>query len=477
MAFLKQFEHLRIPLADLIAATNSFSKENWIGGGGFGQVYQGILASKGNTTVAIKVLDRSFGQGDGEFWKEVMMLSEYKHENIISLLGFCDEKSQKILVYKYASRKSLDEHIENKELTWARRLKICIDAARGLAYLHNPAGTQQRLLHRDIKSSNILLDENWNAIIADFGLSKFGPANQKNTFLFTNNTVGTVGYVDPQYMEDGVLTKESDVYSFGVVLFEVLCGRLCIVNQDGRQSSLTRLVRVHIKGNKLHEIVWCNIKDDIHPESLKVFAKIAYQCLKRNHEGRPRMEVIVQELEKSLKFQEAFDQAKEENSKQKNTLVDFKEICPPGGSNLVILYTTSVKGIRKTSKDCLRVHSLLKSLKFLYQERDIAMHSDFRDELLQMLGKSAAVPSLFIKGRYIGGAEEVFRLHEQGKFRSLLAEIPLNKSEGPCKRCAGVRSVVCRKCNGSHLMKLADGKRTTCTECNKNGLIKCPNCF
>ncbi|CAI9284517.1 unnamed protein product [Lactuca saligna] len=406
MAFLKQFEHLRIPLADLIAATNSFSKENWIGGGGFGQVYQGILASKGNTTVAIKVLDRSFGQGDGEFWKEVMMLSEYKHENIISLLGFCDEKSQKILVYKYASRKSLDEHIENKELTWARRLKICIDAARGLAYLHNPAGTQQRLLHRDIKSSNILLDENWNAIIADFGLSKFGPANQKNTFLFTNNTVGTVGMGVNHLLLD-----------------------------------------------------W-------------------YECIsKRNHEGRPRMEAIVQELEKSLKFQEAFDQAKEENSKQKNTLLDFKEICPPGGSNLVILYTTSVKGIRKTSKDCLRVHSLLKSLKFLYQERDIAMHSDFRDELLQMLGKSAAVPSLFIKGRYIGGAEEVFRLHEQGKFRSLLAEIPLNKSEGPCKRCAGVRSVVCVKCSGSHLMKLADGKRTTCTECNKNGLIKCPNCF
>lgn len=142
---------------------------------------------------------------------------------------------------------------------------------------------------------------------------------------------------------------------------------------------------------------------------------------------------------------------------------------------MVILYTTSVKGIRKTSKDCSRVHSLLKSLKVLYQERDIAMYSDFRDEL-QNLGKLSALPRLFIKGRYIGGADDIFLLHEQGKFQPLVRDI-LNKSEGPCKRCAGVRSVVCRKCNGSHLMKLADGKRTTCTECNKNGLIKCPNCF
>ncbi|KAL4579803.1 hypothetical protein LXL04_015969 [Taraxacum kok-saghyz] len=477
MSVLKQFEHLRIPLSDILSATNNFAEACCIGKGGFGKVYEGILSSRGNKMVAIKVLDRALGQGDAEFWKEVMMLSEYKHENIISLLGFCDEEKQKILIYKHASRKSLDAHIANKELTWARRLKICIDAARGLAYLHNPAGTQHRLLHRDIKSSNILLDENWNGIIADFGLSKFGPANQKNTFLITNNTVGTLGYVDPEYMEGGLLTKESDVYSFGVVLFEVLCGRLCIVNSVGQQS-LTIMIRTHIKRHKLEklkDIVWCNIKDEAHPESLKKFTTIAYKCLKRYQIGRPNMEEVVEVLKKCLEIQEAFE-AKDAIPKQVN-LVDFKEICPPGGSDLVILYTTSVKGIRKTSKDCSRLQSLLKGLKVLYQERDISMHADFRNELLKILGKSAAVPRLFIKGRYIGGAEEVFRLHEHGKFRPLLAGIPPNKLEGTCKTCVGVRSVVCRNCNGRSTVKSGNGGRIRCKECNENGLIKCPVCF
>lgn len=403
------------------------------------------------------------------------MLSEYKHKNVISLLGFCDEKKEKILVYPYATKKSLDTHLNNKELTWVRRLKICIGAARGLAFLHNPAGTQQRLLHRDIKSSNILLEEDWNALIADFGLSKFGPANQKNTFLITGKPVGTLGYVDPQYIESGLLTKESDIYSFGVVLFEVLCGRLCIEGTQGSKN-LTGLVRKHYKQKKLKEIVWFSMKDEIHLPSLELFSAIAVQCLKRDHEKRPPITDIVSALETCLKIQEAFEVKARDAKLIQYTLVDFKELCPPGGSNLVILYTTSVKGIRKTSKDCSRVRSLLKSLKVLYQERDIAMHSDFRDELLQMFDKSAAVPGLFIKGRYIGGAEEVFRLHENGKFRPLLDGIP-NIAEGPCKRCAGARSVVCGKCNGSNILKSAQGGLTKCTECNKNGLIKCPVCF
>lgn len=150
---------------------------------------------KGQTTVALKRLDRTFGQGDPEFWKEIVMLSLYKHDNIVSLLGFCDDSGEKILIYEYASKKSLDLYLKSDDLTWVRRLKICIGAARGLAYLHNPAGTQQRVLHRDIKSSNILLDENWNARIADLGLSKFGPANQQYTFLVSNH-VGTRVYCD-----------------------------------------------------------------------------------------------------------------------------------------------------------------------------------------------------------------------------------------------------------------------------------------
>ncbi|KAL4559830.1 hypothetical protein LXL04_031976 [Taraxacum kok-saghyz] len=303
MALLKQFEYLQIQLQDILSATNSFDEDYSIGEGGFGKIYKAeLLLSKEHTTTAIKRLDRKRGQGDSEFWKEVMMLSVYKHENIVSLLGFCDEKDEKILVYKYEPNRSLESHLCNNSLTWARRLNICIGAARGLAYLHDPGETQQRILHRDIKSANILLDENWNARITDFGLSKYGPANQKYTFIVSNNIAGTMGYCDPVYFQTGILTKESDIYSFGVVLFEILCGRLCLGVKDKTQS-FVQSVRTHYKQNKLDEIVWVNMKDEIHPSSLKVFSTIACQCLKSDIKKRPLMAQIVTELETALTYQ------------------------------------------------------------------------------------------------------------------------------------------------------------------------------
>nr|KAJ0203676.1 hypothetical protein LSAT_V11C500249010 [Lactuca sativa] len=303
MHITRKFEHLKIQLQAIKSATNNFVDDKCIGKGGFGKVYKGeLLHSKGQTIVALKRLDPTFGQGNPEFWKEIIMLSLYKHENIVSLLGFCDESDEKILVYEYASRKSLDLHLNNDDLTWIDRIKICIGAARGLAYLHNPGETQQRVLHRDIKSSNILLDENWNAKISDLGLSKFGPANQQYTFI-VSNAVGTVGYCDPLYVESGLLTKESDVYSFGIVLFEVLCGRLCITHQAGIHQSLVGLVRQYYKQNKINEIIYDTIKDEMTPKSLDAFTKIAYQCLERELEERPLMTEVVRILESVLEYQ------------------------------------------------------------------------------------------------------------------------------------------------------------------------------
>ncbi|KAL7601274.1 hypothetical protein Lser_V15G22756 [Lactuca serriola] len=230
------------------------------------------------------------------------MLSTYKHENIVSLLGFCDESNEKILVYEYASRRSLDSYLNTDDLTWNQRLQICVGAARGLAYLHNPGRTQQRVLHRDIKSSNILLDESWNAKISDLGLSKFAPANQQHTFLVTN-VVGTLGYCDPLYIETGLLTKESDVYSFGVVLFEVLCGRLSISNKNGIHQSLTELVRHYYPQNKISDLIYSNIKDGMNPRSLDAFITIAYMCLKRDLEERPLMADVLRILESALEYQ------------------------------------------------------------------------------------------------------------------------------------------------------------------------------
>ncbi|PWA97581.1 protein kinase-like domain, Phloem protein 2-like protein [Artemisia annua] len=229
-SFTNEFKHLVIKLEDIKSATNNFDEKKVIGGGGFGKVYKGEVSHyKGRSMVAFKRLDHKFGQGDPEFWKEIMMLSRYTHENLISLLGYCNEGGEMILVYEHASNGSLDFHLSSTTLTWTQRIKICLDAARGLSYLHDDKGTQQRVLHRDIKSPNILLDENWNAKVSDMGLSKLGPANQQHTALMTT-AVGTPGCCDPLYMELGYLiTKESDVYSFGVVLLEVLFGKLCYV--------------------------------------------------------------------------------------------------------------------------------------------------------------------------------------------------------------------------------------------------------
>nr|XP_043630393.1 probable receptor-like protein kinase At5g59700 [Erigeron canadensis] len=157
-SFMKEFEHLKIPLEEIKEVTNNFSNKP-IGSGGFGKVYQGELSHfKGKSLVAIKRLDRKFGQGDPEFWREIMMLSRYSHENLISLLGFCDEAGEKVIVYELASNGSLDCYLSSPDIMWEQRIKICLGAAQGLSYLHDDKGTQQRVIHRDVKSSNILME-------------------------------------------------------------------------------------------------------------------------------------------------------------------------------------------------------------------------------------------------------------------------------------------------------------------------------
>ncbi|PWA82584.1 jacalin-like lectin domain-containing protein [Artemisia annua] len=202
--------------------------------------------------VAVKQLDVTRGQGQHEFLMKISMLARYKHENLVSLVGFCDEDNEKIIVYE-----------------------------------HEWCGEGHRVLHRDIKSSNVLLNENWEAKISDFGLSIIGPTNQEFTFLVTN-ACGTHGYIDPLYATTDVLTKESDVYSFCVVLFEVLCGRLA---------------KPHYKEGKLDEIIAPNLLKQMKPYSLPTFSRIAYQCLKKDRKERPTMGLIVKELQNSLELQ------------------------------------------------------------------------------------------------------------------------------------------------------------------------------
>lgn len=161
------------------------------------------------------------------------------------------------------------------------------------------------------------------------------------------------------------------------------------------------------------------------------------------------------------------------------SLLDFEEKCLPGGSQSVILYTTSLRSIRKTFEDCHAIRFLLESLKVMFCERDVSFHLEFREELWRILGGRVIPPRLFIKGRYIGGADEVIGLHEQGSLKKLLAGIPLNLSNSPCNGCGNKRFVVCSNCNGSCKVfedDQNDEKCIRCPECNENGLAKCPIC-
>ncbi|KAJ9539784.1 hypothetical protein OSB04_026290 [Centaurea solstitialis] len=304
MFFVEEFRHLKLQLQDVVSATDNFDPNKLIGHGGFGKVYKGeILLCEKPCMVAFKRLDSKFGQGNTEFWKEIMMLSKYKHENLVSLLHFCFEGDERILVYEYVSRGSLDRYLSDASLTWVQRLKICAGVAHGLSYLHDPTETKQRVLHRDIKSSNILLDEEWNAKISDFGLSKVGPANQPHTYL-VSNIVGSFGYCDPLYFETGLLSKESDVYSFGVVLFEMMCGRLCCEYRNGEMIHIfVPMWRECFHENRLDDIIFHDLKEQIQRDSLVTFSTIANQCIQRDHKKRPTMVKVVQELEVAIKQQ------------------------------------------------------------------------------------------------------------------------------------------------------------------------------
>jgi glutaredoxin domain-containing cysteine-rich protein 1 len=167
------------------------------------------------------------------------------------------------------------------------------------------------------------------------------------------------------------------------------------------------------------------------------------------------------------------------DSEEHPSLSDFEENCPPGGSESIIFYTTSLRGIRKTFEDCNTIRFLLESFKVLFYERDVSMHLEYREELWRILGDRVIPPRLFIKGRYIGGANEVAGLHEQGKLRKLLEGIPLDLSSS-CSGCANARFVVCLNCSGSRKI-VADGENSElyirCPECNENGLVQCPICY
>ncbi|GKD09038.1 kinase-like domain, phloem protein 2-like protein [Tanacetum coccineum] len=272
---------------------------------------------KKRSTVAIKRIKNQ--EGEEGFIAEIETLTSCKHENIISLLGFCYEgNGEMILVYDHASKGSLENYLGRSDkmtnLTWVQRLNICLDIAHGLNYIHNNTDHgKQKMIHRDIKSDNILLGDNWKAKIADFGLSKFHPADQSASTFYTSMIAGTYVYLDPEYQKDGKLSKKSDIYSFGVVLLEILTGRLAYdsVYTKVNEKGIAPIARDHFKKGTIMEIVDHKIKEETdehvfslskgpNKESLDIFLEIAFRCVAETQAQRPTIEVVINQLKKAL---------------------------------------------------------------------------------------------------------------------------------------------------------------------------------
>ncbi|KAG8380677.1 hypothetical protein BUALT_Bualt06G0040700 [Buddleja alternifolia] len=208
------------------------------------------------------------------------------------------------------------------------------------------------------------------------------------------------------------------------------------------------------------------------PNLLAAFEQAVMEVKAREAERRSRIEKI--------NFEEDIEEPPIKAQKMEqiiDPLLEFDEKCPQGGSDSIVLYTTGLRGIRKTFEDCQKVRALLENLRVLFFERDISMHREFKEELWEILGGKIVPPRLFVKGRYIGGADEVLGLHEQGKLKPLIEGIPIDRNEGACEGCVGIRFIVCFNCNGSRkIMPEGNGESIMCSECNENGLIICPFC-
>nr|VDD31020.1 unnamed protein product [Brassica oleracea] len=284
---------LQIDFKTIEAATNKFSRSNKVGQGGFGEVYKGKLPN--GAEVAVKRLSRNSGQGTQEFRNEVVVLAKLQHRNLVRLLGFCVEGDEQILVYEFVPNKSLDyflfDPIKRRQLDWTRRYNVIRGVARGILYLHQDS--RLTIIHRDLKASNILLDNDMNPKIADFGMARiFG---MEQTRANTSKIAGTFGYMAPEYAMHGRFSMKSDVYSFGVLVLEIISGKInSSFNQtDGSASNLvTHAWRLWRKGSAL-ELVDSSYRDSYQRNEVTRCIHIALLCVQEDPGDRPTMSKII----------------------------------------------------------------------------------------------------------------------------------------------------------------------------------------
>lgn len=280
-------------------ATKNFSKDRLLGAGGYGEVYKGVLED--GTVVAIKCAKLGNTKGTDQVLNEVRILCQVNHKNLVGLLGCCIELEQPLMVYEYVPNGTLLEHLEQEgtkkeSLSWYTRLNIARATAEGLAYLHFAAVPP--IYHRDVKSSNILLDEKMNAKVADFGLSRLAHTDLSH---ISTCAQGTLGYLDPEYYRNYQLTDKSDVYSFGIVLLELLTSQKAIdFSRAPEDVNLAVYVQRLIEEERLMDAVDPMLKEGatkLEVDTMKALGFLAVGCLEERRQSRPSMKEVVEEIE------------------------------------------------------------------------------------------------------------------------------------------------------------------------------------
>ncbi|KAJ7978964.1 Protein kinase [Quillaja saponaria] len=294
---------LQFTFQELKAATGNFRPDSILGEGGFGFVFKGWIEENGTApakpgsgiTVAVKSLKTDGLQGHREWVAEVDFLGQLHHPNLVKLIGYCIEDDQRLLVYEFMARGSLENHLFRRTvpLPWSNRVKIALGAAKGLAFLHNGP---ERVIYRDFKTSNILLDLEYNAKLSDFGLAKAGP--QGDDTHVSTRVVGTYGYAAPEYVMTGHLTAKSDVYSFGVVLLEILTGRRSVdKRRPSGQQNLVAWARQYLADKrKLYQLLDPRLELNYSHKGVQKISQLAYICLNRDPKSRPNMDEVVKVL-------------------------------------------------------------------------------------------------------------------------------------------------------------------------------------
>ncbi|KAL4326901.1 hypothetical protein AHAS_Ahas13G0046400 [Arachis hypogaea] len=294
-------------LIELKAATRNFRPDSVLGEGGFGSVFKGWIdeqtfaAAKPGTgiVIAVKKLNQDGFQGHKEWLAEVNYLGQLSHPHLVKLIGYCLEDEHRLLVYEFMPRGSLENHLFRRgsyfqPLSWCLRLKVALGAAKGLAFLHS---AETKVIYRDFKTSNVLLDSNYNAKLSDFGLAKDGPTGDKSHV--STRVMGTYGYAAPEYLATGHLTAKSDVFSFGVVLLEMLSGRRAVdKNRPSGQHNLVEWAKPYLANKrKVHRVMDNRLEGQYSPDEAFKVAVLALRCLAPESKLRPSMDEVVSSLE------------------------------------------------------------------------------------------------------------------------------------------------------------------------------------